>query len=130
MGVTGNQCNGRLAVSKSTHQLSTAKGQGDIGLVIAMWNLAPHLSDRQTRLVIGQLWVHWCWGQTPVCHEAALELRLECSSLLLCLRGLERGLVAPPTVIAATTSISKRQVALGLDFRFVNMAKNGRNCCR
>ena len=30
---------------------------------IAIWNLAPHLSDRQYRLVIGQLWVHGVGGR-------------------------------------------------------------------
>ena len=69
-------------VNSDTHQLSTAKGQGTRiynRLILAMWNLAPHLSNRQFRLVIviGQLWVHWCWGQTLSVNEAALELRLE-----------------------------------------------------
>ena len=49
----------------------------------AMWNLAPHLSDRQSRLVIGQLWGPWGWGQTPVCRGAGAG-------------GGPRGAIAPP----------------------------------
>ena len=81
-GVTGNQwapgsvkvCPGHCQQRHvGTHNNCPLPRDKDI----AMWNLAPHLSDRQSRLVIGQLWVHWCWGQTPVCNEAALEPRLE-----------------------------------------------------
>ena len=38
---------------------------------------------------IGQLWVHWYWGQTPVCNEAALELRLFVGFFKLFLLGVE-----------------------------------------
>ena len=77
-GVTGSQwvpgsvkvrpghCQQRHVGTHISCPLPRDKGQGH--RLIAMWNLAPHLSDRQSRLVIGQLWVHWCCGQTPVCR--------------------------------------------------------------